>query len=502
MRIACVVPPLHLPVNEIGHGYHPPLGLLTVAGPLVDAGFAVKLLDADAAHFSTEQTLDWLRDYGAEAVLVGHSGSMAANPSALRLIRSIKRALPSLVTVYGGVYPTYAAQELMCSEPAVDFIVRGEGEVTTLELVSALRSRRKDFAGIDGLVWRSADEVILNRSREPITALDEYRVAWELADWSLYENHHLPGRTAIMQFSRGCPNSCTYCGQHSFWKKWRHRSITRFVDELQLLRESYGVRTVWIADENWACDPELFRSLLESVAERNTGVCFFSAMCASDVVRDAEWLELYRRAGIICVMLGAEAFDDEVLRRIGKDNPIATTTKALNLLRQHGILSVVNVIYGLRPESWRTLYTTWAQLRAMCPDFFNALHLTPLSWTTEGRRIDPARIAQVDQQKWDFRQLVIHPAHLSPRTLALLIKLIEALFYLRPFHVLGKIFARDPVTRRIMRDAMWRLARVYVTECFAALQTRFCSPGTALRNPNTLRLLMPGITQKKAQSGG
>lgn len=132
----------------------------------------------------------------------------------------------------------------------------------------------------------------------------------------------------------------------------------------------------------------------------------------------------------------------------------------------------------------------------MRPDFFNALHLTPLSWTTEGRQIAPARIAQEDQKKWDFRQLVIHPTHFSPRTLALLIKLIEALFYLRPFHVLGKIFARDPVIRSIMRDAMWRLARVYATECRETLQTRFCSPGTALRNPNTLRLLMPGITQK------
>jgi anaerobic magnesium-protoporphyrin IX monomethyl ester cyclase len=425
---------------------------------------------------------------------------MAANPAALQLMRAIKGALPELVTVYGGVYPTYAAEELMSAEAAVDFIVRGEGEVTAFELISALRAGQKDFACIDGLVWRSGDKIIINRSRQPIADLDRSRVAWELADWPLYENHHLPGRTAIMQFSRGCPHACTYCGQRMFWKQWRHRSIERFVDQLQHLREAYGVRTVWIADENWACVPELFNSLLESIAERDTGIHLFCAMCAKDIVRDADRLPLYRRAGITCLMLGAESFDDEVLARIGKNNPFATTARAVQLLRQHDILSVVNVIYGLRHETWGTLCSTWVHLHDMSPDFFNALHLTPLSWTIEGHQIKPARIAQLDQRKWDFRQPVIHPAHFSPKTLALLVKVSEALFYLRPFHIFRNVFARDPVKRAIMRDAFGRLARVYVSECFETLQMRFCAPGQALRNPSQLRLLMPGLAEPIGQA--
>ncbi len=52
MKVVCVVPPVHFLGNEIGHGYLPPLGLLRVAGPLVDAGFTVELLDADASHLS------------------------------------------------------------------------------------------------------------------------------------------------------------------------------------------------------------------------------------------------------------------------------------------------------------------------------------------------------------------------------------------------------------------------------------------------------------------
>jgi anaerobic magnesium-protoporphyrin IX monomethyl ester cyclase len=407
MKVVCVVPPLHFPVNEIGHGYQPPLGLLSVAGPIVDAGFDVELVDADAAHFSNQEVISHLRTLQAQVVLVGHSGSMAANPAALRLIADIKAALPEVTTVYGGVYPTYAWREIMSMEPSVDFIVLGEGEETALALLMTLQGKSNDLDSVKGLVWRSNGEVVINRPRRPIPDLDQFRVAWELADWSLYPGRHLPGRSAIVQFSRGCPNTCTYCGQWMFWKRWRHRSIARFVDELQYLREKHDVRTVWIADENWGCDRDQFHALLEAIDARKIGMSIFCALCAEDVVRDADWIDLYQRAGIVCLMMGVESFDDAVLGRVGKNNPHCLTTQAVDILRRHGILSVVNVIYGLREETWSSLLKTLWQLYRMSPDFYNALHLTPLSWTKEGRGIDPARIIQADQSKWNFRQPVI-----------------------------------------------------------------------------------------------
>ena len=91
MKIVCVVPPVHFLVNEIGHGYQPPLGLFNVAGPLLDAGFNVELLDADAGHLSYQHIVARLRDLGADVVLVGHSGSMPANPAALELLAPLEQ---------------------------------------------------------------------------------------------------------------------------------------------------------------------------------------------------------------------------------------------------------------------------------------------------------------------------------------------------------------------------------------------------------------------------
>lgn len=492
MKVTCVVPPLHFPVNEFGHGYQPPLGLLSVAGPLVDSGFYVELLDADAAHMSIGAVVEHLQNSRPEVVLVGHSGSMAANPAALHLLTEIKSALPLVTTIYGGVYPTYAWHELMSHRADIDFIVCGEGEETTLELLTALRSNVDAFDNIAGLVWRSNLTAVKNQGRKPIKDLDEYRVAWELADWSLYPGRHLPGRSAIVQFSRGCPNTCTYCGQWAFWKRWRHRRVVRFVDELQTLREKYDVRTLWIADENWASNQAIFLHLLREISARNLGLSIFCAVCAEDVIRDSEQLALYRSAGVVCLMMGVESFDDAVLSRVGKHNPASLTLRAVRALRENGILSVLNVIYGLRDETWQSLWKTVAQLRHLSPDFFNALHFTPLGWTEEGRAIDPALIVQTDQQKWDFRQPVIRPKNFSPRGLALLVKFLELVFYLRPAWLLRSLFERDPVKKKIIRDATPRLARVYLYEVCSLLISRFVP---AERPFDDIRLhphLMPG----------
>lgn len=492
MRIACIVPPLHFPVNEHGHGYLPPLGLLSLAGPLIDQGHEVSLIDADAGHLSISQVIQRLRDSPAEVALVGHSGSMVANPNSLNLCREIKGALPDIKTVYGGVYPTYASEEILSQFPEVDFIVRGEGEITVTELVSALRDDGQSFRDIQGLSWRDGRQIVTNPQRSPIQDLDQFRVAWELLDWSLYRNNHLPGHIALVQFSRGCPLSCTYCGQWKYWRKWRHRSIAKFVDELEFLDKHCNVSMVWTADENWGDDPELLHRLLTAIAERKLKLRIFCAMCAKDIVRDKEVLHLYKQAGIVCLMMGIESFDDSVLKKVRKANPGGITREAISLLRKNGILTVVNVIHGLKAESWRSILKTTLELRRAGPDFYNALHLTPLSWTQEGRNVQFDQIIQMDQSRWDFRKPVIQSGPMPPFQQALAVKLSEIVFYIRPLWFLRQLLVRDPIQRCIAADAFPRLFRVFLSECAMLLRTKFSNRGEASKDLRRLSLLLPG----------
>ncbi len=137
------------------------------------------------------------------------------------------------------------------------------------------------------------------------------------------------------------------------------------------------------------------------------------------------------------------------------------------------------------------MWDTLRRLQRIAPDFYNALHLTPLGWTSEGRSIDPARVVQLDQRKWDYRQPVIQPACFSPRMLATAVKFSEMLFYLRPSWLLYGLFDGDSIKRQIIRDAFPRMIRVHMLEWWDVLRTGFAHSGQALKEPDRLALLMP-----------
>ena len=91
-----------------------------------------------------------------------------------------------------------------------------------------------------------------------IVDLDRYRVGWELIDHRRY-SYWGGMRAVVVQFSRGCPHPCTYCGQRGFWTKWRHRDPVKFAAELARLYREHGVELINFADENPTVDREAWK---------------------------------------------------------------------------------------------------------------------------------------------------------------------------------------------------------------------------------------------------
>ena len=253
-RVLLINPARHFIANHNGLGYLIPLGLVSIGGALIDAGFTVSLIDHDAYGWSYKKLLAEVGKFDPDYVLLGHSGSTASHKTALHTINKVKAELSEVKVIYGGVYPSYADQGIMSECDEVDFIVRGEGEQTIVGLIRTLEDNG-ELKYVDGVTWRNGSEIIVNRSRTPILNLDEYRPGWELLDWSLYKLFGFK-RAAGLQFSRGCTLTCSYCGQWMFWKKWRHRSPENIVEHLKILKEKYDVDYVWFADENFSADRE------------------------------------------------------------------------------------------------------------------------------------------------------------------------------------------------------------------------------------------------------
>lgn len=186
----------------------------------------------------------------------------------------------------------------------------------------------------------------------------------------------------------GCPHRCTYCGQHAFWVRWRHRDPVRFADEVGHLHRDHGVRFVTLADENPTTLRPVWRQLLEELAGRRLPVFFFATIRATDVVRDADLLPLYRAAGVRYVLMGIESTSGAVLQKLNKGSTPAHDVEACRLLKAHGIYSVLGHVVGFEDETPATLRAARRRLAAYEGDWLNATYVTPHDWTPFGRADD------------------------------------------------------------------------------------------------------------------
>ena len=481
-RVLLINPARHFIANHYGVGYLVPLGLVSIGGPLIDAGFTVKLIDHDAYGWSFKRLIEEVRKFQADYILIGHSGSTAAHKTSLKTVHEIKKIYPNIRIIYGGVYPSYADRGILRECNEIDYIVRGEGEQTILGLIRTLENNG-DLQYVDGVTWRNGNQIIANRSRTPIQNLDEYRPGWELVDWSLYKMFGF-NRAAGLQFSRGCTLTCSYCGQWMFWKKWRHRSPENIVEQLKILSEDYGVDYVWFADENFSADREALIQLLGLIIESKLDLSLNINMTAADVVRDADILPLYKAAGIDYMVMGVESLKDEVVTRIRKNNPFEISKEAVRLLRQNNILSLTNIIYGLEDESWTTIREKFKNLLELDSDILNACYLMPHFWTAQGRTVQPYDIIQSDLNKWSYRNQIIATPHLKPFELFLGVKLTESLFHLRPKALRRIFFGKDKRYLKIMRSSMWAGICVICAEILEFLfQTKFSPQGSVEKLP-------------------
>ena len=488
MRVTLINPPYQTITSNFGVGHQVPLGLLMVGGALRDAGHDVSLLDAEATGLSTDEVAARVRRLRPEVVLTGHAGSTPAHPVCMRMLEAVKRVCPDVVCGYGGVFPTYHAEQVLGDHPYVDVIVRGEGEATAVALLAALPTG--SLSDVDGITFRGPGGVVRTPDRVAIGGLDEFRVGWELIDdWDRYQCFGR-GRAAIVQLSRGCPHRCTYCGQHAFWKRWRHRDPEALADEIARLHREHGVRFVTLADENPTTLSEVWLGFLRAMAERAVDVEFFATIRASDIVRDAAAVELYRRAGLRYVLMGIDTTDPDVIEQIRKRSTTRDDVEACRLLREHGIHPIIGHIVGFGDETWADLRRAGRALARYDGDYLNAMYATPHSWTAFARESADRPVVQTDQRRWDYRNQVLGQQHLRPWQLFLAVKWLELRFHLRPRRLVRLLVAGSSADRRAAWWTHWHTGLVWLMEI-----VDFVRRARFARRPQPLREAYSGVWQ-------
>lgn len=456
MKLLLLNPPHAAIGSRIPREHLPPLGLLSIGGPLIDAGYTVQLLDAEFGPMSIARIVAQAEAWAPDAILVGHSGSTSAHPIIVDITRALRRALPMAWIIYGGVFPTYHWRDILAAEPQIDIIVRGEGEATALRVIRALEAGTP-LDGQLGIAYRNQGVPCSTLPAPLIRNLDAYRVAWELIDHRRY-SYWGDRRAVVVQFSRGCPHRCSYCGQRGFWRQWRHRDPKQFAAELAWLHRVHGVEVINFADENPTASREVWRSFLEALIAEGVPLTLVGSTRADDIVRDADILHLYKQAGVARFLLGIESYDAETLRKIRKGGSMSKDREAIQLLRQHHILSMATYVVGFEEERDRDYWRGLQQLLAYDPDQIQMLYVTPHRWTSYFRTVAGRRVIQTDRRKWDYKHQVLATPYLPPWRVLLWVKFIEAVMQGRP-RALARVMAHADSSIRAAMQWYYRIGR-------------------------------------------
>ncbi|MHB9094285.1 MAG: LuxE/PaaK family acyltransferase [Eubacteriales bacterium] len=410
LKILLVTPPYHTGIIEVT-GKWPPLSLVYLAGHLRKAGFTVKIYDSMSLDHNIGDVEKTLLLENPDIVMTG--GFTSSINAALEVLKTAKKVNPSVITCLGGVHPTFCYAEILKEHPeAVDYVVRGEGEQTSVELTKVLSlGLRPD--NVKGVVYLENDRMKVNPERELITDLDTLEPAWDLLDWNLYKYNVTGRRLALVGLSRGCPHNCKFCSQHLFWQNtYRSRSAEQFAGEIETLHRDYGVGMFMMADEFTTCRRDIWEKVLDLLIAKNLDIHISLETRADAVIRDRDILPKYRRAGVVHVYVGVETVHQQTLDTFGKGTTVEQSREAIALLNEQGIITECSFILGSPDETEQNIDKTLATALNFNPDLAHFLLLTPWPYTELYKEVRNS-IVEHDYSKYHFVYPIIKPKQME-----------------------------------------------------------------------------------------
>lgn len=410
MKTLFITPPFHVGVVEVA-GRWVPLHLVYLAGAMRAGGHDPLIYDAmtkDAGYPEIEKKI---RETKPD--MVATTAMTCTSPDAAKILELAKQIDPRIITVCGGIHASFMYEEMFGLSDAIDYVVMGEGEDTIVELADCLQSGG-DMSSVKGIAHRKDGKIVANPKRPFRQSLDNMPMGWDLLDWDDYKYFMVENsRLAAIATSRGCDKDCTFCSQQKFWEgTWRSRSPEDLIREVSSLYHDFGANVILLTDDYPTPDRARWERFLDLIIELNLPIYFLMETRAQDIVRDKDILHKYKKAGIIHIYVGTEATDQAALDLIKKDLTIGVSKEALNLLRDHGIITETSLILGFPDDTMESIKRTIAVAKDFNPDFAHFLAIAPWPYADIYEELKPY-IAVTDYRKYNLVDPVIKPKNMT-----------------------------------------------------------------------------------------
>lgn len=439
-KILLITPPYHSGVVESA-GVWLNVGFVYIAGSLRAAGYDPEVYDAMSLRHTYEDIEKRIMERRPDVVAT--TAFTAEIADALKVLKLAKQVNPEIVTVIGNVHPTFCYEEILTeSHDYVDFIVRGEGEETMVELMDALSCNGDPFK-VDGLAFYRETKAVITGDRGFIKDLDRLPLAWDLIDWPVYTYKPMKDSVlAIVSSSRGCSQQCSFCSQQLFWqRRWRGRSAENFIAELEHLRSAYGVNVVMISDETPTLSRKRWERILDLKMERGLDTKILLETRVNDILRDEDIMWKYKEAGVDHIYVGVESGSQATLDIFKKNIKAAESKKALDLINGEDIVSETSFVLGMPDETKESIRNTVELAKHYNPDMAFFIAIAPWPYSEIYPELEPY-IESYDYSKYNLVEPVIKPKNMTLKEVAKELGRASMDFYMHKLNTLDVMSSR------------------------------------------------------------
>jgi len=373
----------------------PRLGTIILSTILKERGYNAKAFIEDISE------PDWKELEKAD--LIGISSITSTAPRAFKLASRFRtKGIP---IVMGGPHSTFLPEE---SLEYADFVVRGEGEETIVELVEHLESGTS-LKDIRGLSYREGDTFIHNPERPLLKNLDDAPIP----DLSVVHNWKRKN-TIPLATSRGCPFGCRFCSViQMFGRKYRFKSVDRIIKEIKAVA-SGKVNHIFFIDDNFAANKKQTKVLLKRMLAEGIRI-EWSAQVRTEIARDKELIDLMTQTGCFGVFVGFESINPRTLSLYNKKQGVNDIVNCIETFKKASINIHGMFVLGGDTDDIDTIRSTKKFAKRLGIHSVQFLMLTPLPGTPVFDDLrQEGRLLHTDWAKYDAHHAVFEPKLMTP----------------------------------------------------------------------------------------
>ena len=383
MRILLISPPFYRIIGFYNRYF--PYGITVLGTVLAHNQHQVKIYDAD--FYENPKNIDYARlpekypsylksftdkehhvwrearqtiaDFKPGIVGISVFTTFAA--SAFYVAQITKELFPSCPVIFGGPHATVKPEEILQISPHVDYVVRGEGELTLQELVQCLETGSPHLTAIDGLSMREPSGIRHNKERASVRDIDTIPIP----DRGLLMNEkkYSPEDMGMIMTSRGCPYNCTYCASS---KRVSYRSPDNVLEEIMMVHGKYRTTQFTFKDDSFTVNRKRVEELCHKILQKKLHINW-ECNTRADLI-DGALLNLMKKSGCNFIKIGIESGSEKILGAMNKKISLSLSRKIAPMLRKSGIHWTGYFLIGVPGETVEDINKTVQFMRELNPD--------------------------------------------------------------------------------------------------------------------------------------